>query len=294
MIEYLLMQISHRPWSDEDIKTLIAAYARGTAHPVDLTTVAEALGREKANVCRKARGLGLTHQRRPKVEERSPPRTARFTTIEDLRAWQSERMKKHLAEKGHPRGMMGVKQTAESRAKMSVSQRAVWADLASGHHTEQRKQARAEQMRKRVQSGAILTGEHMYSRAKKGRRVDICGQFFRSRWEANYARYLNLLKERGQVTEWGYEVQTFMFEGITRGTMSYTPDFLVFFSDGRREWHEVKGWMDPKSQTRLDRMARYFPEEKIVLIQAAWFRSAKKSGLAQIVPGWETWAGKDH
>lgn len=44
--------------------------------------------------------------------------------------------------------------------------------------------------------------------------------------------------------------------------------------------------MDPKSQTRLDRMRRYYPEETIVVIDATWFRSATKT-IASLLPHWE-------
>jgi hypothetical protein len=126
-----------------------------------------------------------------------------------------------------------------------------------------------------------------HSVAKGGKRADLGGQFFRSRSEANYARYLNLLKRNGQIVGWAYEPHTFVFEGIKRGTMSYTPDFRVDYPDGTHAWIEVKGWMDATSKTRLARMAKYHPAEKVVVISSKWFSQAHKNGLAEVIPGWE-------
>jgi len=117
-------------------------------------------------------------------------------------------------------------------------------------------------------------------RGHGGRRADLGDRYFRSAWEANYARYLNFAK-----IAWEYEAKTFRFERITRGTMSYTPDFWL---PELGAYHEVKGWMDPKSKTQLDRMVRYFPDVKVVVIGRDWFGAARRQGLPSIVPGWET------
>ena len=90
--------------------------------------------------------------------------------------------------------------------------------------------------------------------------------FFRSRWEANYALYLDWLKKRNEIKQWEYEADTFIFEGIKSGTQSYKPDFKVILNDGSVEYHEVKGWMTPKSKTQLKRMAKYHPNVKLILI----------------------------
>ena len=127
---------------------------------------------------------------------------------------------------------------------------------------------------------------HRFSRVKRGIREDLDGRFFRSRWEANYARWLNFLISRNEISGWEYETKTFLFDAIKRGTRAYTPDFKVTFLDGRYEWHEVKGWMDDKSKVRLARMAKYYPAEKLVVIDKEWFRRMNK-GLAGAIPGWE-------
>lgn len=125
------------------------------------------------------------------------------------------------------------------------------------------------------------------SRSKPGRRADLGGVYFRSRWEANYARHLNALVRAGALSGWLYEPCTFWFDAIKRGTRSYTPDFELLYPDGRREFHEVKGWMDATSATRLKRMARYWPELPVRVVGPEWFAAARRSGLAAATPGWE-------
>ena len=103
--------------------------------------------------------------------------------------------------------------------------------------------------------------------------------FFRSKWEANYALYLDFLTKQGQIKGWDYEKDVFIFEQITIGNRSYIPDFKVYLKDGSFEYHEVKGYMDAKSKTKLRRMARFYPEVKVILIDGPVYRDiAKKIG----------------
>lgn len=124
-------------------------------------------------------------------------------------------------------------------------------------------------------------------RSVGGKRESLGGLYVRSSAEQRYASYLNFLKERGEIASWAYEAHTFSFVRVTRGTRDYTPDFRVEYPDGHHEWLEVKGYMDPKSATRLKRMAKYFPNEVVRVIDSAWFAEARRSGLAGLVPGWE-------
>lgn len=99
-----------------------------------------------------------------------------------------------------------------------------------------------------------------------GRRI-----FFRSNWEARVAKYLQLLKEQGAISEWEHEPQTFWFEEIRRGTRSYLPDFKVTRPCGSYYWVEVKGYLDRKSRTKIKRFRKYYPEEQLVLLDEKWF-----------------------
>lgn len=109
--------------------------------------------------------------------------------------------------------------------------------------------------------------------------------FFRSLWEVNYARYLQWLKEKGEIIDWEFEVDTFWFEGIKRGVVSYLPDFKIFENDGKVVYHEVKGYFDSKSKTKLKRMAKYHPTVRIVLIDKKTYLSIANKVKA-FVPEW--------
>lgn len=123
-----------------------------------------------------------------------------------------------------------------------------------------------------------------YSEIKRGFRKDI-GISVRSRWEANTARYLNFLKRQKQIKDWEYECKTFEFP-IKRGTRFYTPDFKVVNLDNSVEWWEVKGWMDRKSKTKLKRMKKYYPDEKIIILGKDRYRTLSRQ-LCRIIPNWE-------
>lgn len=100
--------------------------------------------------------------------------------------------------------------------------------------------------------------------------------FFRSRWEANVALYLESLKKQKAITEWQYEPCTFWFEKIKRGVVSYKPDFLVFYKNGESKFIEVKGWMDNRSKTKLKRMAKYYPGVTVELWDSKVYKSILK------------------
>ncbi len=119
-----------------------------------------------------------------------------------------------------------------------------------------------------------------------GKREDLGGMFFRSAWEANYARYLNWMVGRGELVAWDYECDTFQFEKIKRGSRFYTPDFKLYFSDQTFEYHEIKGYMDPRSATKLKRMKKYYPHIEVVLIDKLKYAQLA-AALGPVIQGWE-------
>ena len=44
------------------------------------------------------------------------------------------------------------------------------------------------------------------------------------------------------------------------------PDFKIIWDDDRLEYHEVKWYMDSKSKTKIKRMAKYYPDIKLIVI----------------------------
>lgn len=123
-------------------------------------------------------------------------------------------------------------------------------------------------------------------RSNAGFRDDI-GIYVRSSWESNYARILNLWQRMKIVERWDYEPETFWFDGIRRGTVSYKPDFrVVYRGDPRLEYVEIKGRVMAIDHTKWKRMAKYHPNVKLVIIGAKEYRELA-SKWASAIPNWE-------
>ena len=108
--------------------------------------------------------------------------------------------------------------------------------------------------------------------------------WMRSKWERNYAAYLDWLVSLGEIKTWEYEPDEFEFP-VNRGTRFYKPDFKVINNDGSVEYHEVKGHWTKKARTQVKRFRKYYPELKLVIIDREAYRGiAEKRAL---IPGWE-------
>jgi len=110
---------------------------------------------------------------------------------------------------------------------------------------------------------------------------EIAGRkiFFRSNWEYQYALQLQFLKDQKVIQEWEHEPKTFWFEAIKRGVRSYMPDFKITEKEGTHYWVEVKGYMDARSHTKIKRFAKYYPEERLIVIGKEWFTNNKNACL---------------
>ena len=118
------------------------------------------------------------------------------------------------------------------------------------------------------------------------RKIGDKKKYYRSKWEANYARYLEYLKQEKYIKDWEHEPKTFWFLAIKRGVRSYLPDFKVWKIDGKHYWVEVKGYMDAKSKTKIKRFQKYYPKEELQVKDSNWFKyNASKVKL--ICPDWE-------
>lgn len=135
----------------------------------------------------------------------------------------------------------------------------------SRRHTTEQRDDNSRRMLKNMQNGIF---PRTYSNVVKGWYDSLDGSryYLKSSWETKYAKYLDMLLKGKAIKSWEYEPDTFWFENIKRGVRSYTPDFKIEFKDGSIEYHEVKGWLDDKSKTKLKRMKKYHPEVKMVLI----------------------------
>ena len=262
----------HLAWTEEDEARMRDWYVAHGNGLLDLPLLAEQMGRTPQFISRQAKKAGLL------VPARPLPDVARQAIGNHAR--------KRIREEGHPRGMLGKKHTADTLKRISESHKG-WNERTPPDDMESRNDKMMKTRIARYGTGnpGLRTSSNPYSRTKSGKREDLENRFFRSSWEANYARYLNFLLSQGTITKWEYEPKTFVFHGVIRGVLTYTPDFLVEEKDGTKAWHEVKGWMDAKSKAKLKRMAKFYPDEKIVLIDAAQYKAISK--FKGLIPNWE-------
>lgn len=118
--------------------------------------------------------------------------------------------------------------------------------------------------------------------------ITVGGQtiFVRSSYEKNYTRFLQYRVEKEEIKGWEYEPETFYFEKIKRGCSSYKPDYRITNLDGSTFWIELKGHLDAKSKTKLKRFAKFFPNEKMVLVEKAEYLQLAAM-FHRIITDWE-------
>lgn len=229
------------------------------------------------NVCRKCKELGL--KKNSKCQSKLVEMKPKHVYTKEEREEISKRAKEYIKKNGHPRGYLGHKHNEDTRKIISLTVKNYWGNMTKEELEERNKKQRITKI-KNGTLNPIKNIENCYSRAKGGKRSDLNNQYFRSAWEANIARYFNYLG-----IEWQYEPKIFIFENITRGSVSYTPDFYLPKTD---EWIEVKGWMDGKSKTKLKRFEKQYPEEykKLKLIQEKEYNEIKKK-MSMFIKNWE-------
>lgn len=188
----------------------------------------------------------------------------------------SERTKKWIRENGHPKGMLGKKHSAKVVKMLGKNFKKMWADKNSKVNSKEYRQYLSDRQSK-LMALRIQTGGSIYSRSNNGwYKINRKKYYFRSGWEVVYAQYLEWLRSKKEIKKWQYEPDVFWFEKIRRGVRSYCPDFKIFNNDKTFEYHEVKGYMDSKSKTKIKRMAKYFPETKLIVIAKDEYFAVKK------------------
>lgn len=203
--------------------------------------------------------------------------------ISDERKKQiSERTKKHISECGHPKGMLGKKHSEQFKKDQSVRSKKNYQAM-----TEEKKQGIILKMMKTKEANGTAVPTRIKQTWKASwREIGGKRKYFRSRWEANFARLLEYRKLNGEILDWLHEPKTFWFDGVKRGTVSYLPDFLVTNTDGSELFFEVKGWMDDRSKTKLKRMAKYYPDVKLILVDSKEYKILEKE-FSSVIDGWE-------
>jgi len=99
----------------------------------------------------------------------------------------------------------------------------------------------------------------------------------RSKWEANYSRFLLWIKRK-----YKYEPKTFIIKLPNGINATYTPDFIV---DGK-EWHELKGWEERSKIKKWEIFQQQYPNEKLVLINRNTYKKIERM-YKYIIPNWE-------
>ena len=284
-------------WSNEEIFTLQRQYPQSGK-----IACAELLGRSVASVRYKAAELGLRRdtesvffkrfqaqaaatkrgRKRPAQAEvmRKMHAAGKFKKTKEMREAMSFRVREWLKTHEHPRGARGMKHTEETKRRLSEASRRMFANMTQ----KQKQEIKLKIAKTREKNGTKPNPHGSWKAAWRvvgGRRV-----YFRSAWEANYARYLEWLKTIGNITEWEHEPETFWFDGVRRGCVSYLPDFRVTNPNGTIEYHEVKGWMDAASKTKIKRMAKYHPTVKLLVIDAKSYRKLA-SQISTTIAEWE-------
>src|ERR1039457_3060123 len=235
-----------------------------------LSELAKKMGRSKTFICIQAKELGLTDiSRKKKLLENFKPNITKETWLH----------------RPHPKSNLGKHPSAETREKMSISNRA--SQLRTSLDVDKRAAITKKILETKYKNGTFANHRPHTTWKSGWREIGGKKKYFRSRWEANYARYLEFLKGNNQIIDWQHEPKVFWFEGIKRGCVSYLPDFSITEKSGEVVYHEVKGWMDDRSKTKIRRMSIYFPEVKLQVIDAKWFK-ANNRNLTSIIYGWET------
>lgn len=235
-----------------------------------LQELADKMGRTKAFICRQAQELGFTDLKRKKKL------LANFKPSITKGYWDN---------RVHPKGMLGKKLSQETKDKVSAA--SIKSQAAINADPDKRAAITKKCLTTKHEKGTFANARPHTTWKCGWREIGGKRKYFRSRWEANYARYLQMLKDQKQITEWEHEAKVFWFEGIKRGCVSFLPDFQITELSGTLVYHEVKGWMDDRSKTKIRRMGIYFPEVSLTIIDAAWFKRNNKH-LTSIIYGWET------
>lgn len=255
-------------FTDEDKRHLINNYTKRLLLG-QLNDLALEMGRTKQFICRKAKELGITNISRKKS---------------DILGFEPIIKKGHWDNKEHPRGMLGKKHTEETIANLSVINKRTQDNISldKGKRSSISKQI----ISTKYKNGNLINPRQKQTWKAGWRKIGCQELYFRSRWEANYARYLDYLKFNGSILDWVHEAEIFMFDSYEKGMTSYLPDFKVTTILNSLEYHEVKGWMDDRSCRKIKLMNEQHPNIKLVILDSKWYNSNKRN-LSKIVNGWE-------
>lgn len=219
------------------------------------------------NICRRARQLGMTNINRKRSDE--------------VKSNISKMTKEWHKNNDHPQGYLGKNHSIETKEKISNKSKNMWSNMTEDKLAE----ITMKHVKTRHKNGTLYPNRSKCTWKQQWATVGGVRKYFRSQWELNYAYYLEWLKSKGQIKSWEHEPETFWFDGVKRGCVSYLPDFKVTENNGSIVYHEVKGWMDDRSKTKIKRMAKYHPDVKLIVIDSKAYASLSKD-VSGLVDGW--------
>jgi len=256
-------------FTDADMDKVKKVYKEGFLYgDGKLNNLAKHLGRTKHFICRKAKSAGLTNEKRKSCDK------AKSKSSKISKEWHKENE--------HPKGMLGKVHTQKTKDLLAKRSGDTYNNL-----TEEEKRERIFKIMKTRHKNGTFSNNRQKTTWKSGWRV-IGGKrkYYRSRWEANYARYLQSLKDADDIKSWEHEPKVFWFSQTKKGGVGYLPDFRVILKNGSVEYHEVKGWMDERSKSKIEGMQKFYPDTSLILIQQKEYNQIK-SNLSKSIRGWE-------
>lgn len=270
-------------WSSADVELLKLYYESAEVKSeIKLDELAKKLNRLKSNICRKARSLGLTNHKLDVLRPENKKNRNKYDNQMDRSLAASANSKKWHAENEHPKGALGMKHSPATKKKISIKLKHYNDSLTGDQKVDRVK----KMLKTKIKNGTYAMPRHKTTWKSGWREIGDIKKFYRSKWEANYAYYLQSLLESGEITEWKHEPDTFWFDGIKRGCVSYLPDFRVTRPDGSIYYVEVKGWMDARSVTKLKRMKKYHPKVELLLVDSKAYKAMDRK-IGHTISGWE-------
>jgi hypothetical protein len=286
-------------WSDAEIKTLTDYYLNTPEDLFNISDISKKLNRTEASIHCKANDLKITlsrgirarsdlhkkHQSEIRkgiypdhLKKENQKRLGKPGANKGKKIWSSEqkqdisdRSKEYLQKNCHPKGFLGKKHTEKSRMAMSIA----------GKGREKPAEATLKMIQTKVLKYGTLA-PNVKRGSWKSQWYEVGGKRFyaRSSWEINHANWLESLKQNKSIIDWEHEPETFWFTGIKRGAMSYLPDFKITLSDNSIEFHEIKGWMDSRSRTKIKRFRKQFKDHTLKI-----FGKSKDELIQFKIPG---------
>jgi hypothetical protein len=249
----------------------------------------------RKRIAEKRRGRKISEETKRKISEANKGHTGGWNkglTIEDPRVRKNIDHRIRTIKKLYREGklkppMLGKRHTEETKQKLSARLKGKTYEERMGKEKALQLKKKLSRIMKDLVSGRNnpMQGKfgeknpHFGKPAKHGKhsfRNDL-GHYCRSKWEANYCRYLLWGNQK-----YVYEPKTFIIT-LPNGTKAtYTPDFLV---DGK-EWHELKGWENRSELKKWKFFQEQYPNEKFVFINRDNYKNLQNL-YQYIIPNWE-------